>query len=498
MWNDLVTLYIDDTSLRLLVCQGQTIKKWADMKLEPGLVKDTMVLQEAEVTAKIKQLLQSQEVVTKKVILGFSGLRSLTRPAVLPQLPKAMLPEAVVREARRVLPVPLDQLYLCWRTIPGPKGKVQIYMAATPRKSIDMLVKVLHGAGLELSRMAMKPLALSKVVPSNTAILVDLQPNEYDIVIMVDGVSQPIRTITLPNETLTFDQIFNMIINDLDRTIKFYDTNNPDTPLDTKVPIYIAGELIGKPDIQNALSQKLKHPVVVLSSSMKGPEGLDLQRYSVNIAIAMKTAPQGRESTFPLADLNLLPTPYQPKPISPLKVLGIPGAIALAGLVVPMIIMMQNVSNSISATESRISTTNQTISQRTIQKNDLNKQVAELQKQLGTIQSATDQFTLVSEYFDTQHESVKNDLFFSLSRLRPDITLKSVTLSESALNIKGTAPNKEDIYTYAQTILNYARELDLSQRYIQSTISSLGIVAPVEGSSEGTLDFNLTFERRGN
>jgi Tfp pilus assembly PilM family ATPase len=498
MWNDIVTLYIDDTSLRLLVCQGQTIKKWAELKLEPGLIKDTMILQEAEVTAKIKLLLQNQEVVTKKVILGFSGLRSLTRPATLPQLPKAMLPEAVVREARRVLPVPLDQLYLFWRTIPGPKGKTLIYIAATPRKSVDTLVKVLHGAGLELSRMAMKPLALSKVVPVNTAILVDLQPNEYDIVIMVEGVSQPIRTITLPNETLSFDQISNMLINDLDRTIKFYDTNNPNTPLDAKVPIYISGEMIGKPDIQNSLSQKLNHPVVVLSPTLKGPEDLDLQRYAVNIAMAMKTAPQGRESTFHLADINLLPLPYQPKPISPVKVLGIPGAIALVGLVVPMIILSQNVSNSISATESQINRTNQQINEKTIQKNNLNKQVTELQNQLKTIQSTSDQFAAVSKYFNTQQDSVKNDLSFTLSRLRPDITLNSVTLSETTLNIKGTAPNKEDILTYAQTILTYARELYLSQRYIQSTISSLSVAAPDEGSSESKLDFNLTFERRGN
>jgi Tfp pilus assembly PilM family ATPase len=153
MWNDLVTLYIDDTSIRLLISQGQTIKKWASVKLEPGLIKGSIVLQEAEVIARIKQLLQSQEVTTKKVILGFSGLHSLTRPATLPQLPKAMLPEAVVREARRVLPVPLDQLYLFWRIIPGSKGKIQIYMAATPRKTVDSLVKVLNGAGLWLKEL---------------------------------------------------------------------------------------------------------------------------------------------------------------------------------------------------------------------------------------------------------------------------------------------------------------------------------------------------------
>ena len=175
MWNDTVTLYIDDTSLRLMVSHGQTIKKTANMTLEPGLIKGSVVLQEEEVINKIKQLLQSQEVDARKVILGFSGLHSLTRPATLPQLPKAMLPEAVVREARRVLPVPLDQLYLSWKIIPGPRGKTQIYIAATPRKTVDSLIKIVQGAGLEVTRLSIKPLALTKLMPANTSILVDLQ-----------------------------------------------------------------------------------------------------------------------------------------------------------------------------------------------------------------------------------------------------------------------------------------------------------------------------------
>ncbi len=43
MWNETVTLYIDDTSIRLLVSQGQRVKKWADLQLEPGLVKGSVV-----------------------------------------------------------------------------------------------------------------------------------------------------------------------------------------------------------------------------------------------------------------------------------------------------------------------------------------------------------------------------------------------------------------------------------------------------------------------
>jgi hypothetical protein len=75
-FNETITLFIEDTSIRLLVSQGMKIKKKAEIKLDPGMVKGAVVLKEPEVAARITELLRSQEVVGKKVLLGFSGLHS--------------------------------------------------------------------------------------------------------------------------------------------------------------------------------------------------------------------------------------------------------------------------------------------------------------------------------------------------------------------------------------------------------------------------------------
>ncbi len=54
MAQKVVTLYLDDTSIRLLVTDGKRIKKWADVPLEPGMVKNAVILKQEEVAAKIK------------------------------------------------------------------------------------------------------------------------------------------------------------------------------------------------------------------------------------------------------------------------------------------------------------------------------------------------------------------------------------------------------------------------------------------------------------
>lgn len=99
-----VTIYLDDSSIRLLVISGKQVKKWAEMPVEPGLIEGNVIIKEAEVAVKIKKLLKTQGVHARKAVVGISGLHCLTRPAVLPRLPQSMIEEAVTREAKRVQP----------------------------------------------------------------------------------------------------------------------------------------------------------------------------------------------------------------------------------------------------------------------------------------------------------------------------------------------------------------------------------------------------------
>jgi type IV pilus assembly protein PilM len=505
MWNTIVTLYIDDSSIRLLTMKGQRIKKWGYLKLEPGLVVDTVVVQESEVAFRIRQLLKSQKVRAKKVILGHSGLHSLTRPATLPKLPKSMLHEAVVREARRVLPVPLDQLYLSWHSIPGRKEKIQIFMAAIPRKTADSLVRTLRKAGLEPSRMAIKPLALTRTLTASDAILIDVQPSEFDIVVLADRITQPIRTVAFSDQELSWEQKMDTIADDLNRTIKFFNANNSDKLLDPAVPIYVCGELTGKAEIHNALSETSGHPVLDLSPIIKSPRQIDLSYYTVNIAMAMNAINPVREPAFPVANLNVLPEPYQPKPISLTKVTGIPGGIAIAGFVIPLIMMIQNTSTNITSMQNQLIIANQVINQKTAQSLALKKNISELGNQVSAAQKVYDSFRKSVDTIKNGQEIIKGDLSIALNSLLPDVTISSITESGNILSIKGQAPNEDEVYEYAQAILQYARTIDLSERFSESNVTSLVVISPpgnsrqIENQSQnkkrGIIQFVLTFKR---
>ena len=48
MAKKIVTLYIRDTSISLLVMRGNQVKKWANLPLDPGLIQEGVVIDEEQ------------------------------------------------------------------------------------------------------------------------------------------------------------------------------------------------------------------------------------------------------------------------------------------------------------------------------------------------------------------------------------------------------------------------------------------------------------------
>ena len=466
MAKKIVTLYICDTSLQLMVTDGKRIKQWADLPLEPGLIQNSVVIKEAEVTAKIKQLFKSLRVKTKKIVVGMSGLHCLTRPITLPRLPKAMLDEAVQREAERTLPVPLEQLYISWQTIPVPEEKTQVFLVTIPRSTADALLTTLHQTGLKPSFMDIKPLLLARVVEEETAIIVDVQITEFDIVIMVDGIPQPIRTVPFPNTALSWQEKSPMIRSELDRTITFYNSNNPENPLASSVPIFASGDLANESELCQVLSDAVGHPVLSLSSPLDYPQGFDPSLHMANIGLALQKLTSRKKTRPSAVNLNTLPIDYQPKPISLINVLGLPGAVIVVGLLVVWIMLIQSVSADIFSIRTTLNTTDQLLQQTLSQRKELTGNIAELDKKISEVQASRERFIAALDSLGKQSTGVNHDLEVTIFKVPSTVSLSSVNHNNSTLTISGRAPSE-------QGVLSYLLMLDTSGRFGDIAIANM-------------------------
>jgi type IV pilus assembly protein PilM len=243
------TLFIRDTGINLLVMKGEKVEKWASSPLEPGLVSQGLIVDEAQVADKVKQIFKETGAGTSKVIVALSGHDSLYRIITLPELPEAVLPEAIRREAKRTIPTPLEEVYFSYQRLPSEtKGETRVFLASFPRNLVDALVRTLHQAGVKPHIMDLAPLALCRIPNEPRAIIVNARLEHLDVMVLADRLPQVIRRLVLPGEAKSLEERLPLIAEEFNRTVAFYNSSHMEKPLDATVPVFVCGDLAEMPD----------------------------------------------------------------------------------------------------------------------------------------------------------------------------------------------------------------------------------------------------------
>jgi type IV pilus assembly protein PilM len=447
-----------------MVTKGSHIKKWADCALEPGLVKDGVVVDEAEVAAKIVSFLQSQKVRARKVVVGLSGIHCFFRVLALPDVSGSLLANAVKLEAEKALPIPLDQLYISWQVLDRQGHEVRAFLAALPRSLVDTMVGAVWAAGLNPYLIDLKPLALSRAADRDTAIIADLQPTELNIVVMVGRVPELVRTLSL-DKTRSWDERLALIGEELERTVKFFNSGHSKSPLDGEVPIIVSGELAEGLDLNKA--SDFKHPVLFIESSLKCPNEFPVGRYLVNIGLALKeTGLPWRKGRVSGININALPVEHRPKPISWAVVLAVAGAIMAVGLLVPMVLLVRETVSSVSSLQVGLEAKQQFVAKRQKEVTEQRKEVQTLEASLNQLQASADKFKSLSLTFSLGQDTVNGDLAAIQDNMVAGVSIISISYSGDGVLVDGDSLSENEALTYSRHLRESGRFSDVIVTFI--------------------------------
>ncbi len=482
MANSATTLYISDTSIRLMVTRGKRITKLADVPLETSLGEVGSEEKENELAAKIKDLFRRNKIGSRKVVLGISGLHCLTRPLTLPDLPKTMLDEAVIREARRVLPVPTEQLHISWQSLCSYENKLQAFMVAIPKYIADTILKALGQAGFKPVLMDIKPLALARLARVPTAIIVDVQPVEFDIITMVEGMPQPVRTLPFPEENTSFEERMEIVRDELERTLQFYNSNNPERIIQPDTPMLVSGELADEPEMSESLAQSMGLQAGLLTSPLKCPKHLDPSRHLVNVGLALKELT--REAGPLLPNFNTLPIAYQPKQISLNRIMAVPMTAAAGAIIIVLALTIQNASANLEAARVQIDSTNMILDKRQAERNILSDSVAAKQAQIAALESKRLSFSTILENLTENGNKMNNDLEATVDNIVPDLALGSFGHSGEMVSLRGRAATEAEV-------MEYVRKLTSTGRFSEITIANITRMEEASDNGSDMMDFYL-------
>ena len=488
----MVTLDIEDTRIRLMVVKGRRVEAAANLPLDPGLVEDGVVIDKATVGQRIRELMAEYGGGENRVVAAISGIHSIYRVARLPRLPKGMLAEAARREMERVTPVPLAELYTSWQAVGRSDVETVISLVGLPRNTVDAMLETLRQAGLECQLMDMRPLALARVADEKDAIVVNVQPASFDIVVMLDGIPQLLRSLPFAAGDLSESDKVGVVKEELDRTVTFYNSSHKGSPITDDMAVFLGGEL------REMLAEALGYRLKPLPEWLSYPEAFDAGDYAVNIGLALRevkvAASQARVA------INVVPEAYLPRPRPIMEVVSWAFVMVAVLVVVPLGVLTFNEVKETSALQARVDETRVQVEVRLGTQAILD----ELKAKVDAAKSARDVFQGSLDRLEARREQVNGDLSKVTSLLPGTIDLASIAYSlegeiEVEKEISVVAEEAEEITMRVRvlvagtapdeaTILSYARALRDTGRFSNVTVFTMAELAYNEWSFTLALD----------
>jgi type IV pilus assembly protein PilM len=465
MAEKVISVFIRDDAVNLLLVEGRGVKKWASLPLESGLVREGLVLDESRVAGELDKLFKRAKITTRRVVAGISGFNSLYRLISLPELPAEILPEAVKQEARRVIPVPLEEVYIAYQRLPTPPGETRVFLAAFPRNVADGLVRTMRLAGIQPYIMDLAPLALCRTLDEPRAIIINAMLDHLDVMIMEDRLPQLIHRLSLPGEVTSVEEKLTAITEEVNRTVDFYNSSHRENPLSATVPMYVCSDLVEVPDNWQSLGSKLGCPVSILPSPVESPDGFDANEFMVNIGLALKEMEVEREgANFSLVNFNALPEVYQPKALSLSSIITRVGALVGIGLVILLGFLVYSRSDYVSLLRSQMAPIQAGVAEQIKGIGDTQAQMKQIEAQFGPLAARAAIFDNTLNSLRTGREGVSRDLAEVVNLVPGAIDLTGIVHEGDSIKVTGVAKSQDDIFYYAR---------DLRSSFGDVTISSV-------------------------
>ena len=257
-----VTLEIDANAVRVMETFGEKVIKWASLSLEPTMTDGGVIADPETLSAAVRQVMTSSGIQAKDVIASVSGLYSVNRILMVANPAKgANTREAVLEAAKDTIPLATDELYLSWQTITASADGQHVLVLGVPRDVLDTEVKALKAVGVNPYLLELKTMALARAVSKEQALVLNIEPSSFDIVIVVNGIPEVMRTVAWQQGDLTVEDRVERLTVSLELTVGFCNSRHPGNPLDPATPLFITGQMSSDPALMEELQARARQPI---------------------------------------------------------------------------------------------------------------------------------------------------------------------------------------------------------------------------------------------
>lgn len=283
----IVSLVVEGRVVRLLVTRGRSVLNWAVVPFNPSLVRAGVITRPQDMADIIRQAMERGRF-SGRLAATFPGVGVISRVLTLPRGVTADLDTVVNREARRLMNFTPDTTYLFQSPIVNRKGPQQIYVLLAPKGPLDSLMETFEALGQRPWAVDLKPMALARASNRTNVIIAYGEASNIDVVIVVDNLPVLMRNVLLGEEA-DVEFARTRMVEEITRSIAFYNDTHRETPLSSGIPVYLAGDLAANgAALVDVIAPAVSREVSLLPPALSWPEGLPVVPFAANIGLALR------------------------------------------------------------------------------------------------------------------------------------------------------------------------------------------------------------------
>ncbi len=486
-----VAINLSNRNIKLVASQDGRIEKWATKTLPDGLIKDGRILQPQAVAEAINSLFNSLQLPRRQVIASLTGLSFTYRILQLPHLKPAKLAEAVERATRREIPVSLDELYLDWKIISEKEQGIEVFVLGVPRSLIDELSQTMELAKIKLTAVDIKALALSRAVGQANALIVDFEPDCFDITIISGGVPVTLYPVIPRSRDANPEDKVSQLIDELGRTLNFYNLTHKDNPITAGTPVLLAGELADKPSISEIISRSMGRPVQAVAPRLKVPVDFPIASQAGNLGLILKnnqrnSLPKGDSEGYHEINVDLLAVRRRIKShrVSLRRLLPPVAIVLIIVLVIPVSLLRHKTAAETNTLQTELNR----VSSNLLQKRQTLAEAKDTETAIAELTSQTEALQLEREQISGKGK-LSADINFIINKLPSEVDIKALTSNAREIVLDGQAASRADIFEYAHGLEEDGKFSEVRIALIEDIDSPEGV------RQEKSITFRIVIER---
>src|SRR5512139_4331713 len=255
-----IALDIGSTYIKLVQLKGSgksySLVKYGMVPLPAEVIVEGAVMDANRVSEAIKELLNTQKVKTKEVVLSVSGSSVIIKRISIADMTEEELSESIKWEAEQYIPFSIDDVNVDFQKL-GPaatEGQADVLLVAVKKDKINDYVNLVKEAGLEPVVMDVDAFALANMYELNyemsagiTALL-NIGASVMNINVLKDGMSIFTRDITVGGNRYTeaLQRDFGLSYEDAEKVKRGESADGADAEQVTNVLATVTEDIVGE------------------------------------------------------------------------------------------------------------------------------------------------------------------------------------------------------------------------------------------------------------